>query len=354
MNSYFAPFLVSFLVSGFLGLLIVVTRRVHGRLTYDDAKIGIHKYHKSLTPRVGGIAFFVGLAAGGAYHGFEADNALRLAKWAGIAAMPVFLGGFFEDITKRVTARDRLLLSFLSATIAYFELKVGLVRTDWLWFDQFILAYPGISLLLTILMMGGVAHAANIVDGFNGLLLGVSILALTSFILVGIRVDAALLLIYMLIMLGALLGTFCINFPKGRLFLGDGGAYLIGFLLALFALLLVKKFDRVSPWFPLLVLIYPVFETVFSIYRKKVIRKRSAMAPDRLHLHMLVYRKLSSRVSVILKVEQNPATAILMWIIAVIPMIPAVIWWDRSDILILCTLLFALGYVACYRWVLRL
>ena len=154
-------------------------------------------------------------------------------------------------------------------------------------------------------------------------------------------------------MLGALLGTFCINFPKGRLFLGDGGAYLIGFLLALFALLLVKKFDRVSPWFPLLVLIYPVFETLFSIFRKRVIRKRSPMAPDRLHLHMLIYRRLGGKVSVALKIDQNPATAVLMWVVAVVPMIPAVIWWDRSSLLILFTLLFAFGYLVCYCWVLR-
>jgi len=353
LRNYIGPFLISLLVSAFFSIFIFLTRRVHGSLTFDDWTSGVQKYHKKLTPRVGGLAFLLGLAAGGAYHGFEADQTLQLAKWAGIAALPVFLGGFLEDVTKNVTARDRLLLSFLSATIAYFELEVGLYRINWPWFDGYILGVPGISLILTVLMMGGLAHAANIIDGFNGLLLGVAILAVIAFSIVGWKAGASLLIIYMMIMLGSLLGIMLINFPRGRIFLGDGGAYLIGFLLALFALLLVKKFHLVSPWCPLLILIYPVVETLFSIYRKRVIRKKSAMAPDRLHLHMLVYRSLGARVGKAMGIERNPATSIVMWMIALVPMIPAIVWWNQSIILVICIAAFVVGYVTLYFRLLR-
>ena len=104
--------------------------------------------------------------------------------------------------------------------------------------------------------------------------------------------DLDLLVIYISIVLGGLVGIFFLNFPNGKIFLGDGGAYLIGFILALIALLLVKSSNTVSPWFPFLVLIYPVFETLFSMYRKNVIRNIPMSSPDGAHLHMLVYGRV--------------------------------------------------------------
>jgi UDP-N-acetylmuramyl pentapeptide phosphotransferase/UDP-N-acetylglucosamine-1-phosphate transferase len=209
-------------------------------------------------PRIGGIAFLVGLACGGMYFGLKDDNILTLAKWAGIAVLPVFLGGFLEDVTKNVTPRDRLLLAFLSAAIAYYELDVGLLRVGWIWFDENVMVFPGISLVLTMLMVGGVSQAANVIDGFHGLLIGIAILALIALSQVAHIAGNDWLALYMSIMIGSLLGVFAFNYPKGKIFLGDGGAYLVGFLLAVFGLLLVRN-EEISPWCPLLVLIFSVY-----------------------------------------------------------------------------------------------
>ena len=77
-----------------------------------------------------------------------------------------------------------------------------------------------------------------------------------------------------------------INFPSGSLFAGDSGAYLIGFLIALVSVLLVTRNPQVSAWCPMLLAVYPVWETLFSIYRKKFLRGRSPNMPDGLHLHI--------------------------------------------------------------------
>jgi UDP-N-acetylmuramyl pentapeptide phosphotransferase/UDP-N-acetylglucosamine-1-phosphate transferase len=62
------------------------------------------------------------------------------------------------------------------------------------------------------------------------------------------------------------------NYPRGKIFLGDGGAYLLGFWLAELSVLLVVRHPEVSPWFPMLLLVYPIFETLFSMYRSKVLQ----------------------------------------------------------------------------------
>jgi UDP-GlcNAc:undecaprenyl-phosphate/decaprenyl-phosphate GlcNAc-1-phosphate transferase len=92
----------------------------------------------------------------------------------------------------------------------------------------------------------------------------------------------------------AVLGFLAINFPRGLMFLGDGGAYFLGFVLAqIWVLLLVRNPGEVSPWFVMAVAFHPTMETIYSILRRKFLRarRRNATAPDRLHLHTLVFRR---------------------------------------------------------------
>jgi UDP-N-acetylmuramyl pentapeptide phosphotransferase/UDP-N-acetylglucosamine-1-phosphate transferase len=92
--------------------------------------------------------------------------------------------------------------------------------------------------------------------------------------------------------LGAVLGFFLWNFPAGLIFLGDGGAYFLGFFVAEMGIVLLARNPEVSPLFPLLVCIYPAFETLFSIYRRVVVRGRPPSMPDGIHLHSLVFKRL--------------------------------------------------------------
>jgi hypothetical protein len=96
--------------------------------------------------------------------------------------------------------------------------------------------------------------------------------------------------------LGATFGFLLVNFPKGRLFLGDGGAYFLGFWVSEVAVLLLVRNPSVSAWQVLAICAYPVIEVLFSIYRRKILRQSSPGSPDGLHLHTLVYRRVVSRV----------------------------------------------------------
>jgi UDP-N-acetylmuramyl pentapeptide phosphotransferase/UDP-N-acetylglucosamine-1-phosphate transferase len=94
---------------------------------------------------------------------------------------------------------------------------------------------------------------------------------------------------------GAALGFLLVNYPRGRLFLGDGGAYFLGFWVAETAVLLLVRHPALNAWQVLAICAYPVIEVLFSIYRRKFIRQASPGAPDALHLHTLVYRRVVSR-----------------------------------------------------------
>jgi len=91
--------------------------------------------------------------------------------------------------------------------------------------------------------------------------------------------------------IGANLGFLAVNYPSGKLFLGDGGAYFLGFWVSEMAVLLVRN-PQVSAWQVLAICAYPVIEVLFSIYRRRMIQNVSPGAPDALHLHTLVYRRL--------------------------------------------------------------
>ena len=344
----FEVIVVSFLSSASVAWIIILTVGFHGKHTLDTDTLGTQKFHGTIVPRIGGIALFFGLVAGAIYHGLQADGQLHLSKWAGVAVLPVFLGGLFEDVFKQISPRDRLLLSFLSASIGYYELDIGLNSVDWIVFDQHILTQPGVSLFLTIFMVAGVAHATNIIDGFHGLLLGNAIFVLMAFMWVMSETGGGLLIIFSEIFLGSMVGLLLWNFPKGKIFLGDSGAYLIGFLLAVLALLLVKSRSSVSPWFPLLALSYPVYETVFSMVRKKLIHGRPVSMPDKWHLHMLVYETWSEPISKIIGINRNATTAVLMWTISLSAIIPAVIWWRSTPIMLGCFMLFCASYSLLY------
>jgi len=350
---YLSLIFVSFISTFIVSILIIKTEKFHHNLTHDYDFKGSQKFHSVPVPRIGGIAIVFGLIMGGYFFATRSDETMQFMYWAGVAAIPVFLGGLIEDMTKKVSARDRLLLAFLSASIAFYELNPGITSLGWNWFDHLILVLPGISLTMTLLILGGVAHATNIIDGFNGLLIGYVLLALTAFGIVSYRVGDFTLLSTIFIMGGSLSGFFLFNFPSGRIFTGDGGAYLIGFLLSLISLLILKRNSEISPWFPFLVLIYPVFETLFSIYRKKFLRGISPGIPDGIHFHMLIYRRVTFRIHKYGQKYPNPITSIIIWTFCLLSLIPSVIWWDNTWVMIFFIIIFCTLYLYIYFWIVR-
>ena len=145
----------------------------------------------------------------------------------------------------------------------------------------------------------------------------------------------------------AVLGVFVFNFPFGKIFLGDAGAYLLG---ALVPLGLIKyTFDNnFSPWFVLALLIYPVTEVIVSIIRKSFFRKMSALKPDGLHLHMLIYKKVTKKIG-FRRIRQRHFLVTLLIFIGNFPfMLLANLFKDNTANLVFLCMWYFLAYLAIY------
>jgi UDP-N-acetylmuramyl pentapeptide phosphotransferase/UDP-N-acetylglucosamine-1-phosphate transferase len=287
-----SPFLTALFASFLLAVVIVLTQRIHGYLSFD-CHPGVQKLHKAPTPRIGGLALLGGSLAGG----FCLPPTTQGLWWLILlSAAPAFVFGLLEDVTKKVGVKTRLLATICAGLIFCVLTGYQITRVDILVLD-WALAFWLPSILFTAFAIGGIVNAINIIDGVNGLASGTSIISLSGFAVVGWQMGDLQIAAICLVGGGALAGFFLLNFPMGKIFLGDAGAYATGFLLAAVAVALPARNPEVSPLIGLLALSYPVTETMVSIHRRTVREGTHPLQPDRLHLHSLIYRNRSLRLA---------------------------------------------------------
>lgn len=308
------PALLTGCVSLITALLLVATQHLHGHLSMDS-NAGVQRTHTIPTPRIGGVAIVGGLVVG-----FVLANPAqqRLLGPLMLAGLPAFAFGLLEDVTKCVSVRNRLLATMASGLVGWFITGHSITDANMPGLD-WILSFTLASVLFTAFAVGGVANAVNIIDGFHGLASGTVIIILTALGFMSSSLGDHDLAMVCLILAGSVAGFLLVNWPLGKIFLGDGGAYFSGFAIAWLAVLLLARHAEVSAWAPLLVCGFPILEVMFSIYRR---RKRNINPghPDRLHLHSLVRRRFVSRILPKATNQiRNAATGALMWIAALVP-----------------------------------
>lgn len=364
-------FVWSFLVSLLASLLIVFTQSWHGGLTVDHNH-GVQKVHHSETSRVGGLAIFVALLVVtlGFTSAFSATSAslspqlppltpppltphftpLFVAMF--ISALPAFIAGLVEDMTHRVSPRIRLLAAMASGLLACWLTGYDLNRVD-VWGVDALLAWSPIAIVFTAFAVAGVANAINMIDGLNGLASGVMMIAFLALAVIAHQAGDSAIFYICLLSAAAVLGFFVVNFPFGKLFLGDGGAYLLGFWGAWLAVMLPMRNESISVWAPLLVFSYPILETLFSILRRRR-RQHDSFRPDRLHLHSLVYaRRFRSFTNRRPKVLQNAFASVPLWGFMLLGSVLAVLFAHSTPALMACFAVMAVLYQLGYRSLVR-
>ena len=335
--------LLSILISLILTLFIILLPK--NWVTDLDDLTGIQKFHHQPTPRIAGIPVFMSFFIGLWYFDLQEMNYVFLL----LASLPVFMGGLIEDIIVRVSPLKRMISILASIVMMFVFLDI---RIDFLGFTlvDYLLSNSIVSLLFTLLVVGGVVNAINIIDGYNGLLIGYSIAVLLAIAYVANILGDDLVIQLSLILIASLLGVFIFNFPFGKIFMGDGGAYFIGFMMAVIGLMLGNRNEEVSHWFILLLFIYPLYETAFSVYRKKIVRNTSPSQPDGYHLHMMIYKRLVRRKFFKNnKTMQNSMTSPFLWALSLVSIIPAVIWYNNQTMLIIWAFIFMIIYTIIYR-----
>jgi UDP-N-acetylmuramyl pentapeptide phosphotransferase/UDP-N-acetylglucosamine-1-phosphate transferase len=217
------------------------------------------------------------------------------------------------------------------------------------WFMKFTL----VSVIFTAFAVGGVANSINIIDGFNGLASTMSTLAFVGYAMIAWQVGDTTLAGVSLVLAACVWGFFWVNWPFGKLFLGDGGSYFIGFALAWVAVLLIERNPSVSAFAALMVCVHPVTEVLFSIYRRKI-RKEHPGMPDRLHFHSLFKRRYVARwFGQYSNAVRNSITGALIGLMTVTAVILASLSHNSGLFAALFFVVLCLGYVAIYARMVR-
>lgn len=280
---------VGFVASLAFCILLVLTKLWHGALSMD-ANQGIQKFHSTPTPRIGGLAIVAAVWVAWLNAPEELKSLIGMFLLAGL---PAFIFGLAEDITKKVSVLLRLLATMASGLLAWWLTDYSLTRVD-VWGIDYLLTFTMVSVLFTSFAVGGVANSINIIDGFNGLASTTATLAFASFALIAYQVDDSQLAAISLVLAACVWGFFWINWPYGKIFLGDGGSYFIGFSLAWVAVMLIERNPQVSAFAALLICVHPVTEVLFSIYRRKI-KELHLGHPDRMHFHSLIKQRYVRR-----------------------------------------------------------
>jgi UDP-N-acetylmuramyl pentapeptide phosphotransferase/UDP-N-acetylglucosamine-1-phosphate transferase len=343
--------IVALLVAFFL----VSTKRWHGHFSMDS-HTGIQRTHSDPTPRIGGVSIFAGVMAAWLVAAPERASIFSALLLAGL---PAFVFGLAEDVTKRVGVLARLLATMASGVLGWWLTGYSLSSVGIPYVDVLFTFLP-FSVLFTAFAVGGVANAVNIVDGFNGLASGFVVIALTGLSIVAGLAGDVNLAVACLAIAAAMVGFWLINWPWGKLFLGDGGSYFGGFSLAWASVMLLERNPSVSAFVPLLICIHPVTEVLFSIYRRRMTRV-SPGAPDRLHMHSLVMRRvvypflirIGRGNKVLARRLRNPVTGVVIALVTVPPVLLAVAVTHSPVYATLGCVGFAFLYVAVYARLVR-
>ena len=300
--------------------------------------------HIRSTPRVAGVAIFAALAVSITFapEAFVQRYAIFMA-----ATSLIFIPGLLEDLGFGVSPRLRLLAAVFASLAVSLLLEIWLPRSGIALLDPF-LSYPLVGIPLTVFLITGVTNGFNLIDGVNGLAAIAAIICSLALALIAQQVGYLAMVKFNLMLTAAILGFALLNYPWGKIFLGDAGAYTIGFVLSWFGVSILARYPDVSPWAILLTVFWPVADTLLAIYRRGL-RRSSAVLPDRLHVHQLVMRALEIHVLGRGKRHiANPLTTLVLAPFVMVPPITAVIVWNEPGAALVFVCLYSIVFIACY------
>jgi UDP-N-acetylmuramyl pentapeptide phosphotransferase/UDP-N-acetylglucosamine-1-phosphate transferase len=334
------------LISVAVSVMIVVFARYIPSLTGGQRSLGaVQTMHTKPTPRLGGLAIFAALFASLPLAPPTITDRYTLFI---MAASFLFVVGLAEDLGLGISPRKRLMAAAISSVLVMSLLDVWLPRADVPllddWMDHWAVAVP-----LTLLVTLGVANGFNLIDGVNGLAALTAIVAAVALALIADAAGYTVMVHLSMMLAAAVLGFMVLNYPFGFIFLGDAGAYTLGFVLSWFAISILNKVPDASAWAMLLVVFWPVADTVLAIWRRSRSR-RPAMAPDRLHFHQLVMRALEIHFLGRGRREiANPLTTLILSPMVAAPPMVGVLFWDQPVMAFLSVLFFAALFGVTYN-----
>jgi len=322
LKKFLVTFLLSLPIQGFLFYLFR-KRKLFLDIPKEDRKI-----HNEPTPRSGGLGILITLIVFYFLYPFTLLGKLL------IFSAPLIVSSIWEDF-KGSSYKIRFLFMFLTATLTVIGLNAVVT-----YFGFFSIPYWA-GVIFSVFALIGAINAYNIIDGLNGLSSGLALLGFLTYAYLSNFynfVDIFQLTVYLI---PPLLGFLIWNYPWGKIFLGDTGSYFLGYVMGTISILLAgKNGSPISPWSVLLVMFYPVWETVFSMFRRLKDGK-NPFEPDKEHFHFLLLKFLNGRVWL---------TTLVIWLWQIILDFLVIAFHKNHLALILLLIFNIILYLTSYRF----
>ena len=324
-------------------LLVALTPWLFAIMNRANDEGAVQSAHSRPTLRLGGIACVLGMLFGCLYSNLWSSTSFLLL----CTALPLFFFGLLEDIGHHMTPRIRMAAIAMSTLAAVFVFGIELNRLGIPGIDMLLGVAP-IAILFTVFAVTGAVNAFNLIDGVNGLASYTAVSVSLSLSVLAWQFGHGDLLHLSSLILAATFGFFIVNYPFGRLFLGDAGAYLLGFVLIGTGLILYERQPDVSAFSILLIFFWPVADTCLAIWRR-VKLSTPHDRPDRLHFHQLVMRFIEIRVlGRGSRGRSNPLTTLFLIPFISIPQITGVLLATHHVASVIAVLFFGAAFFGSY------
>ena len=306
--------LLAFLLAGVISFALTPwVKRVAHKIGAIDVPKDARRMHKKPIPRLGGLAIYLAFVIVSLI--FAEKSVQNFTILLGSAIIVIL--GIFDD-RNALSAKFKFGVQLIAAAIpvVFGNLRIELITNPNLLSDNLYLEFGYLSIPITIIWIVAITNAVNLIDGLDGLAVGVSAIACMTMLAVSLLIGETGIAIILAIVAGACVGFMPYNLNPASIFMGDTGSTFLGFMLATLSIQgMFKVYAIISFAVPFLILGLPIFDTAFAILRR-ILEGRSPMSPDRGHVH---HRLID------MGFNQKQAVAILYIISAVLGLLAVVL-----------------------------
>ena len=281
------------------------------------------RVHDNPIPRMGGLAIFIGFVLSLIFFVPMSTKVLGLLVGSVIIAV---MGGV-DDIVS-LNPWVKLAGQIVAALVA---IRCGLVfdviSNPNIFAEETYIEIGWLSIPLTMLWIVGCTNAVNLIDGLDGLAVGVSAISSMTMLIVSLFVSEPVVSIILAALTGACLGFMPYNLNPAKIFMGDVGSQLLGFVLSTASIMGLFKLHAIITFFvPLLALALPLADTIFAFFRR-ILHGQSPFKADKGHFH---HRLLA------MGLNQKQVVAVLYGISAVLGLLAVLMAGDSMAVKIIC------------------
>ena len=331
--------LLAFLVSLLIAYLMTPpVKDFAGRVGAIDVPKDERRVHDHPIPRMGGIAIFLGFVISLLLFVNMSTQVMGLL----VGAVIIAVMGAVDDIVN-LSPMVKLAFQLLAAIVAVRSgLVFDVISNPNVFAEETTIEIGFLSVPLTLLWIVGCTNAMNLIDGLDGLAVGVAAISSTSMLIVSLLVAEPVVSVILAALTGACLGFMPYNMNPAKIFMGDVGSQLLGFVLATASIMGLFKMHAIFTFFvPMLSLALPLTDTIFAFCRR-ISHGQSPFHADRGHFH---HRLLAMGLS------QKQAVAVLYTISGVMGLLAVILAADTPAQRVICLVVIGLLLIGMWAFV---